>query len=391
MGVSGSTSKASSVVAALCILVYIAAVGLGAARIVLDIGDRRNLADREFSDLLDRASSSAVFLGFMSDAYQETIRDFLGASNTLLGVIITSATNEYAFERNPGSGIVWAGNSPRLRIGAGISSDHFNMPLRIEGQRNVTVRAAYSSIDFYYFQSVLRDTLLAVLAALIVAFVTLLVEFTIRKKPAYYGTGKKDIPAESFVLKETPKYAGNDSKKTLSQSPEEGNPQGLYTPRGNIGWESYTHDRLASELHRCSSFEQDLTFLVMEFRKNILMYRQFADETVSFFHMRDLIFEQGNNGISIILPNIGLEQGMAKAEEFHNLLTSKLPESFEGRTEFCIGLTSRAGRLVDAKRLMLEAFSALDKAIEDDTSSVVAFKSDPDKYREFIKQNVHNH
>jgi hypothetical protein len=37
---------------------------------------------------------------------------------------------------------------------------------------------------------------------------------------------------------------------------------------------------------------------------------------------------------------------------------------------------------------MLEAFSALDKAIEDEASHVVAFKSDPDKYRDFIKQSV---
>jgi len=391
MGVSGNTSKVSSVVAALCILVYIAAIAFGTTRIVMDIRERRNMAHNEFSDLLDRASSSAVFLGFMSEAYQDSIRDFIGLSHTLLGIIITSATNEYAFERQPGSGIVWTGRSPRLRVGFGISSDSLNLPLRIEGQRNVTVRAAYSFIDFGFFQSVLRDTLLAVLGALIIAFATLLVEFSIRKKPGHSKSETADIPLEPFSQGfkpvEIPTFAANESKMS-SKSTEEGNPQGLYSPRSNIGWESYTHDRLASELHRCSSFEQDLTFVVMEFRENIPMYRQFADETVNFFYMKDLIFEQGTNGISIILPNMGLEQGIAKCEEFRSLLISKLPETFEGRSGLCIGLTSRAGRLVDAKRLMLEAFSALDKAIEDEVSSVVAFKSDPEKYREFVKQNV---
>jgi hypothetical protein len=128
----------------------------------------------------------------------------------------------------------------------------------------------------------------------------------------------------------------------------------------------------------------------MEFRNSIPVYRQFADEAVSFFYMRDLIFEQGKNGISIILPNIGLDQGMAKAEEFRSRVIAKLPEYFNERTGLCIGLTSRAGRLVDANRIMLEAFKALEKALTDDVSQVIAFKSDPDKYREFIRQSDRN-
>ena len=369
--------------AAVCILVYIAAVAFGAVRIIVDIGERRNLAEREFGDLADRASSSAVFTGFMSDAYQESIKDFLNTSSTLLGIIITSSGAEQAFEKRPGSGIVWTGNTPRFKIGIGISGEPLNLPLRIDGQRNVTLRAVYGYIDYRYFQRVLRDTLLAVLAALIVAFVTLLVELGAKKKTPQYRTGEtSDSAVSEGGLKQ--------DEQSFSAPAEEGSPQGLYTARGNIGWESYTHDRLYSELHRCASFEQDLTFLVMEFRDTLPFYRQFANEAVSFFQMRDLIFEQGHNGISIILPNLSLEKGMAKAEEFRGRVIDKLPQSFEGRSSLCIGLTSRAGRLVDAKRLMLEAFTALEKALADEVSHVVAFKSDPEKYREFIRQNAGN-
>lgn len=386
MSFSGNTSKVSSVVAAVCILVYIAAIAFGATRIIVDIGERRNLAEREFFDLADRATSSAVFLGFMSGAYQETIRDFFATSSILLGVIITGSGHEHGFERYPGSGIVWAGASPRLRAGAGIPREPFFMPLRIEGQRNVTIQATYSFIDYGLFQAVLRDTLLAVMVALIIAFVTLLVEFTNKKKLVNFriDQASRSSSPESMDNK---MFSDAEAETENSASLPGGNPLGLYSPKGNIGWESYTQDRLASELHRCSSFEQDLTFMVMEFSEAIPMYRQFADEAVSFFYMRDLIFEQGDKGISVILPNLSLEQGMAKAEEFHSRIIAKLPKSFEGRASLRIGLTSRAGRLVDAKRILLEAFSGLEKAIEDNQANVVAFKSDPEKYREFVRQS----
>ena len=394
MDVSGNTSKASSVVAAICILVYIAAIAFGATRVIIDMGERRNQAEREFSDLSDRASSSAVFLGFMSEAYQETIRDFLNASSVLMGIIITSTGGEFAFERQPGSGIVWAGNSPRFRVGPGIPSEAFNMPLRIEGQRNVRIQANYSYIDYDLFQRVLRNTLMVVLGALLVAFVTLLVEMSGKRKAGRSRAGTSNWKARPVVQEEDSMFAEVESEvlneETTEENTKEGSPQGLYSPRGNVGWESYTQDRLASELHRCSSFEQDLTFLVMSFRGSLPVYRQFTDEAVSFFYMRDLIFEQGKDGISVILPNMGLEQGMSKSEEFRSRIIAKLPESFKGRADLCIGLTSRAGRLVDAKRLMLEAFSALEKALVDDVSRVVAFKSDPEKYREFIRQSSRN-
>jgi hypothetical protein len=41
--------------------------------------------------------------------------------------------------------------------------------------------------------------------------------------------------------------------------------------------------------------------------------------------------------------------------------------------------------LIDADRLMFESFQALKKARQDPASPIVAFKSDPEKYREFVR------
>jgi len=79
---------------------------------------------------------------------------------------------------------------------------------------------------------------------------------------------------------------------------------------------------------------------------------------------------------------------MGKSEEFRSRIIAKLPESFHDKTGLCIGISTRSGRLIEAKRLMLEASSALEKALNDPHSRVIAFKSDPEKYREYIKSHA---
>jgi len=147
MAVSEKTSKVSSVIAALCIVIYIGAVGFGVARLVMDIGERRSLANREFQVLAGTASSSAVFFGFMTETYQDSIRDALNASQTLLGVIISSSGGDFAFERSPGSSITWAAGSPRFQNRIDFPNEPLFLPLRVEGQAHVSIRAIYSNIN----------------------------------------------------------------------------------------------------------------------------------------------------------------------------------------------------------------------------------------------------
>ena len=408
MGFQGRASKISTIVAVICILTYIAAITFGVIRIITNIGERRNLAETEFNDLADRATSSSVFLGFMSDAYQQTIRDYLGASETLSGVIITGTYGEYAFERQAGDTINLINGSPRFKTGLVFSGGPLYLPLRIEGQRNVTIQAVYSYLDYYLFQRTLRDVLLAVLAALVVAFLTLLLEMFLKNKAdksAVYETAGSEVPESTTLGNEVlgssdadasgfeePAWDKPDETENSSDAGNDSGikePKGLYSPRGNISWESYTADRLTSELHRCASFEHDLVFLAMEWRDTETIsdqqYSRFANEAVTFFKMRDLVFDKGDNGIAVIIPDADLEQGISQANEFRRRISAKLPELSGG--DLRAGLSSRSGRLIDADRLMLEAFSALEKALADRSSYVIAFKSDPEKYREFIKSH----
>ena len=412
MDVSGRTSKVSSVIATLCIFIYIGAVAFGAFRIVMDIADRRNLAHREFMQLAERATSNAVFYGFPSQAYNISIQGFMGSSQTLTAAIIFSSSGDLFFERFPGSGIIWAGNAPRFRSGIGFPSQPFFLPLRIENQAHANIQAIHSTINNTFLVSVLRDTLLAVLVALAIAFFTLLIELIGKKRQHYQFAQTGAVSAHEAedpfdfgeaargvtgVEPETGNFSGKEFTEefktedfnTESFDTSEDSPQGLFSPRSNIGWESYTRDRLSSEIHRCAASEQDLVLIVMEFKYGGNLsddqYRLFADEAVSFFIMRDLIFEKGEDGISVIIPSIDLESGITKCEEFQNRVVAKLPDAF-GKAKLFIGLSSRSGRLIDSNRLIMEASLALDKTQEYPISPIVAFKSDPEKYRNFIKK-----
>jgi len=114
-------------------------------------------------------------------------------------------------------------------------------------------------------------------------------------------------------------------------------------------------------------------------------HRFFMEEAAAFFGDGSLVFERGGNGLFVITPGETLEQGLAKAAGFHSRLAENDPRLFGG-AELCAGLSSRLGRLVDAERLMLEAGQALNKALTDPGSRVIAFKSDPEKYRDFLRR-----
>jgi hypothetical protein len=164
-------------------------------------------------------------------------------------------------------------------------------------------------------------------------------------------------------------------------------PLGLFSPRSNAGWESYTRDRLESELHRSASTEQDLALIAVALKEpekpTEEQFRNFAEEAVHCFEHRDLIFEHGERGLRIICPGWGLEQSLAAAEKFNNLMLTA-PRPADSKIELRFGISSRSGRLIDAERIMLEAGEALRRAVEDPASRIVAFKSDPEKYRRYI-------
>lgn len=384
---SGESSIASSIVAAFCIILYICALVQASVRLYMSIDQFKSVAEREFRDIAYIAVTTGR-QGFMDQQFVDTMNNALAKSRTLEALIITGPDGEYAFEKQRGRAITWVNNYPRFINRLSFSNQSHYLPLSINDLRNTNIKGIANAFDYVEFSKILKDTLLLILIGFAVAFFTMLLQ-------ALLKSGSSEKPAGSFSAARTPSapiYAPPPPSysQPAYQQPSapvteymDSGPKGLYSARSNIGWEDYTQDRLDSELHRCASTEKDLTLVCMEFASltNDSWYQQAAEEAVTFFASRDLLFESGYVGITAILPGINLDTGISKAEIFYQRILEKFPGA-----NLSIGLSSRAGRLIDAERLMFEGTQALAKARSDSRSAIIAFRSDPEKYRAYISQ-----
>jgi hypothetical protein len=507
--------KLPTIVALVCIIIYVTAVLFAAYRVFISIRQQRQHAERELDGLQGFITQNGP--EFLDAANQGRILERITGSKALEGLIITgSFGSELTFEREKGKVIETDGTSHRFAGGLGYTAMSARQ-IAVPEFRTVNLYALCNTIDYPYFIIVLRQTLLVILAGLILSFITFILEATLGNRfepereekvreeasPAAEPSGEWQIPEEDSAAdddaavedpmagfsengdqeedeiddsffdnleKDNPEkeedtggldadtggqaeeelpgenfnweenddedgdfenfdfndFTGSEDNKaeSVSQTPLEdtfnlddfldeedlelpsgiepgvppeepaaaevsaSGPKGLYSPHGDIGWEEYTKDRLASELHRCAASEQDLAVLLLECGKEVdcteKLYNKLAGEAVQFFNLKDLTFVKGERGISVIIPNADLEHGIRKAEEFHARIIGAFPESFASKGDLRIGLSSRSGRLIDADRLLFEASTALAKG--NPSAPIVAFKSNPEKYRDFVRK-----
>lgn len=166
-------------------------------------------------------------------------------------------------------------------------------------------------------------------------------------------------------------------------------PRGLFDPETGLCWESYLRERLDAELKRSASFEQDLSLLIANFdrcERGSEEYNLFAKTTQEFFSFKDLSFQFGKSGVSVILPNMDVDHAIRMSEELLKKLTFLLQGRKDGLSylDLFIGLSSRSGRLVEADRMVGEAMAALRKAREERDTRIMAFRPDPEKFRAFL-------
>jgi len=363
---STKTSVLGIIIACICIIVYMGVLVYVIIGLNTNMNQRRLVAEQEFYDIADLASSVGL-RHFMDETFNDIILNALKRSVALEGLIISGPNGEAGFEKEPGRALTWVNNSPRFRQRFDFSRQQLYQQLRIHGLRNVNIQAVAGAFDYAEISKILKQALLPVIISLVLAFFTLLMSSMGRKQGA--ATKQKEKKAAEPV-KETPKQNAH-----------------VYSERGHIVREENTETRLTEELRRCAAVGQDLSFIAMEFKLEIddPSYARIAADTARFFSSRDFICEKGERGISVICPGLNLDAGFLNAGEFHTRLIGKYPSLIKSKTDLCIGLSARSGRPVDAQRLMFEAEEALERAMMDPVSFIVAFKSDPEKYRAFME------
>ncbi|MGI5174001.1 diguanylate cyclase [Treponema sp. OMZ 840] len=195
--------------------------------------------------------------------------------------------------------------------------------------------------------------------------------------------------------KETPNEYGDKAQNTdftekaQKNSPQQdsfSDPMGLFSPLTGVGWESYMETRLDSELIRAASSEQDLALVLLRIQNienNELMIKRTAAVLLDFFKFKDFVFEYKKDGFAGILLNVNLDQTMVLAETMYSQL-KELLESENIRNKLAIGISTRSLRLLPGSRLITEADKALEKAFDETGMPIVAFRVNPDKYRQFV-------
>jgi len=505
--------KIPAFIALFCILVYAAAILYGGYQVYTSVKERKRQGGLELDEIQKLITQSGS--EFFTEPFRDRVRKRMTECSSLQGIIIAGSQGPLVFEKEKGSVVRWE-PTPDFVPRFGYTSLK-KRAVDIAGLKNVTIYSVINAIDYEYIIPPLRQTLLAILGALVISFFTMIItflrfrngvlnespsakeeaaghapvidsgyedysdipdleagfteendtgkidtdnddEFTMDDafidnfsvpeeaagsgesagslddnflpdlEPIDTGNGDDDFELPDFdddVLGETETENTNDDdfhlddfldendlslpssepaeseeepqdlaseaalQDSSDQADSESAPSGLYSPRSDIGWASYTKDRLASELHRCAASEQDLALLLMECGENVhcddSLYKKIATEVIELFNLRDLSFEYGDRGITVIIPNAGLEQGINKAEELHSRLMKHHPDSFRSKNDFLTGISSRSGRLVDADRLFMEASRALERA-KTEAGPIIAFKSDPEKYREYVRK-----
>jgi hypothetical protein len=360
-------NKVSSIIAFISILLYVAALGIGAIRILAGLQDRRAVAVREFYDLADVASSAGT-LGFMEEAFKDAVRDAVNASKTLQAVIVTGPFGaEFTYDRDESGLIAWEGDTPRFQRHFGVSRNPHFSPLRVAGMRNATIQAVSGVLDYPAFSRILLQSLFMVLAAALLSAITLLI---------YHVRGKKAALVSDKMQEIFPPHEGQTAAMDPAQTAK------------NVG-DTVIQEKLDSELGVCALVDKDLTLLLMKtipapgFSDDDSVNQKLMEQAEHYFDRIGFVYERGAGGFALIQSGDGLEESFSRARLFRDLIVKDIPKLFPSLSDLRVGLSSRNNRLVRADQLFLETSRALDKTGPD--SPLVAFKSDPEKYKAFMQ------
>jgi hypothetical protein len=181
---------------------------------------------------------------------------------------------------------------------------------------------------------------------------------------------QKTVRLETLDLTEDTENKDNES--AIKQDEETG-----------LGWFEYLYPKLEQEIEKSASFDTDLTFFLVTIdspdkpgKKEL--FKKLPEFIHLFFAPRSA-FEYNPDSFAVILTDTDLEEGISKINAF--ILKLKHVSGIES---IFAGASSRNGRLITAKRLVQEAETALLKAVSESDSPLIAFRSDPEKFREII-------
>jgi hypothetical protein len=168
-----------SVIAFLCIMVYIGAAAFAGMSVYNAVNEQRLESRQEFAELTDFAARAEALGGFTED-YIEDIRARLDVSPAIDALIIDGPYGRAAFEKKSGL-ISYNGDYPDFNKETLLYGEPQTAPLRMDGNVAASISALSPLVDFNVLLSTARLSFLAILVAVTLAFVMLITDVSIAK------------------------------------------------------------------------------------------------------------------------------------------------------------------------------------------------------------------
>lgn len=201
-------------------------------------------------------------------------------------------------------------------------------------------------------------------------------------------TEKTEVKEEP-VLQQSTETKTETAAEPETKKTETAEESGLFSPATGFGWQAYMKPRLESELERAAAADIDLTLMTVHVPDLVTdnpAKKDLIKAILEIAGFNDLVFENGNDGCCIIM-GYDIDTALKRAEALYDKLEREL--AYENLTcKPAIGLSSRSLRLISADRLANESMQALKHAMNEEGKRIIAFRVNPDKYRNFLASEV---
>lgn len=412
----------------ICIfLVFAFAICFFGISVYKNIVTGKTLATEIFSTITSDAVDYINFYG-VTENFSQKFTEYVQNKNEIAGLIIMQDSSScFAYPvsssiiqfDNFGEPII-KGNSPIFTI--------FSSTLPVDNYVGLNITTAVYLIQPSKIFSLARTSFLIILVATAIVFIVIMIQYKKDDSIIYnsenfiketsisqhadnsndlenqtssnYVSTENDNHVDNEIILEEENQIDNDLELDQNLETEQApkfkpfasnisDPQGLFSEFTGFGWESYLETRLDSELARAASSEQDLSFFLIaieNFDFNNQIIPQLTSILLERFKFRDLVFEYGTNGFAAIVQGMNLDRAMALSQDLYTQISALLVNN-QMNYKFGIGITTRSLRLITGNRLIDEAQQALNKAFDEEGLPIVAFRVNPEKYRQYLSDN----
>ncbi len=199
------------------------------------------------------------------------------------------------------------------------------------------------------------------------------------------NNSKNSIEKQSAEIIETSNKEPEENLQSVeSFGQDENQPDSVSDTSDNSVFSEKDFEKyLDNALQNVTENEQDLSLAIIKFNNISSDVLISLKEILLNVTTLDNIFKRENNSIALIIFDNDIDEAVIKAQNIYNEIKEALLKQ-NCDINFAIGLSSKSLRIVSPARLINEAEQAVERAFNEIELPIVAFKVNPDKYREHI-------